>query len=63
MAQAVSRWPLTTRHGFAAGSVHVGFFVDKVALGQIFLQDLRFYPVNIIPPWFSILIQHLGDEQ
>jgi hypothetical protein len=32
------------------GSVHVGFVVDKVALGQIFSPVLRFSPVNFIPP-------------
>jgi hypothetical protein len=31
-------------------SVHVGFVVDKVALGQVFLRVLRFSPVNFIPP-------------
>jgi hypothetical protein len=30
--------------GFAAGSIHVGFVVDKVALGQVFLRVLRFFP-------------------
>jgi len=35
------------RPGFAPGSVHVGFVVDKVALGQVFLRVLRFSPVNI----------------
>jgi hypothetical protein len=38
------------RSGFDSGSVHVGFVVDKVALGQVFLQVLRFFPVNFIPP-------------
>jgi hypothetical protein len=28
----------------------VGFLVDKVALGQVFLRVLRFSPVNFIPP-------------
>jgi hypothetical protein len=28
----------------------MGFLVDKVALGQIFLRVLRFSPVNFIPP-------------
>jgi hypothetical protein len=42
--------------GFAPGSIHVGFVVGKVALGQVFLLVLRFYPVNIIPSLFSILI-------
>jgi hypothetical protein len=45
------------------GSVHVGFVKAKVALGQVFLQVLWFSPVNIIPPWLSVLIYHLGDEQ
>jgi hypothetical protein len=30
------------RPGFDPGSVHVGFVVDKVALGQVFSQVLRF---------------------
>jgi hypothetical protein len=51
------------RSGFMPGSVHVEFVVDKVALGQVFLRVLLFSPVNIVPPWLSTLIYHLGDEQ
>jgi hypothetical protein len=29
--------------GFAAGSVHVGFVVNKVALGQVLLQVLQIH--------------------
>jgi branched-subunit amino acid transport protein len=47
MAQAVNRWPLT-----AETRVHVGFVVDKVALGQVFLRVLPFSPASIIPPLF-----------
>jgi hypothetical protein len=36
--------------GFDPGSVHVGFLVDEVALGQVFPRVLRFSPVNFIPP-------------
>ena len=36
--------------GFDPGSVHVGFVLDKVALGQVFPRVLRFSPVNFIPP-------------
>jgi hypothetical protein len=50
MAQAVSRRPLPRRPGFDPGSVHVGFVVDNVALGQVFPRVLRFCPVNFIPP-------------
>jgi hypothetical protein len=32
------------------GSVHVGFVVDNVALGQVFPRVLRFSPVTFIPP-------------
>jgi hypothetical protein len=31
-------------------SIHVGFVVGKVALGQVFPRVLRFSPVNFIPP-------------
>jgi hypothetical protein len=35
------------RPRFAPGSIHVGFVVDKVALGQVFLQVLQFSPVSL----------------
>jgi branched-subunit amino acid transport protein len=44
-------------------SVHVGFVVNKMALGQIFLQVLQFSPISIIPSGFHIPIYHLGDEE
>jgi hypothetical protein len=50
MAQAVSRRPLTAEARFDFGSVHVGFVVDKVALGQVFPRVLRCSPVSLIPP-------------
>jgi len=30
--------------------IHLTFVVDKVAIGQVVLQVLRFCPVSIIPP-------------
>jgi hypothetical protein len=38
------------RPGFDPRSVHMGFVVDKVALGLVFLPVLQFSPVSIIPP-------------
>jgi hypothetical protein len=35
---------------FDPGSVHVGFVVDKAALGQVSPRVLRFPPVIFIPP-------------
>jgi hypothetical protein len=52
MAQAaVSCWPLTAVAWVRAQINPVGFVVDKVALGQVFLRVLRFSPDNIIVPW------------
>jgi hypothetical protein len=36
-------------------SVHVGFVVNKVALGQVFLPVLSFSPVNVIPAMLHTL--------
>jgi hypothetical protein len=51
MAQAVSRRLLTVAAWVRAQVNPLGFVVDEVALGQVFLRVFRFYPVNIIPPW------------
>jgi hypothetical protein len=40
----------------------MGFVVAKVVLRQV-LSEFFGFPVNIIPPSFSILIYHLGDQQ
>jgi hypothetical protein len=42
------------RHEFAPRSVHMGFMVNNLALGQVFFQVLWISPVNIIPPWLHI---------
>jgi len=34
---------------FDVGLVHVGFVVDKLALGHVFLRVLRVLPARIIP--------------
>jgi hypothetical protein len=38
------------RRGFDAGSVHLSFVVDKVALRQVSPRALRYPPVSFIPP-------------
>jgi len=40
-------------------SVHVGFGVDKVALGEICLQVPWFPPGTVIPPLFCIYISFI----
>jgi hypothetical protein len=44
------------RPRFATRSIHVGFVVDKVALGQVSLRVLRFSHQYTIPPSLSKLI-------
>ena len=44
------------RLGFIPRPVHVGFVVDKVALGQVSLRVCRFFPVSIIPPMLHTLL-------
>jgi hypothetical protein len=46
------------RPGFDPGSVHVGFVVDKVALGQVFPRVLRLSTVNFIPPVLHYTEKH-----
>jgi hypothetical protein len=46
------RTTVKVKVGFDPGSVHVGFVVDKVALGQGFPRVLRFSPVTFISPVF-----------
>jgi hypothetical protein len=53
MDQAVSCGFSLWMLGFALRTIHVGFVVDKVAMGQAFLLVLWFYPVNIIAQWLS----------
>jgi len=42
--------------------VHVGFVVNKVALGQGFLQVLSFSTTSIIPPTLDIYISFLYHQ-
>jgi hypothetical protein len=53
---------LPRRSGFVLRSVNVGCVVDKVALGQVFLQVLQF-PLSVSFHQGSILVYHLRDEQ
>jgi hypothetical protein len=50
MAQAVSHRLLTAEDRVRNRSVHIGFVVDNMTLGQVFLRVLRFYLVSIMPP-------------
>jgi hypothetical protein len=43
-----------------SGSVHVGFVVDRVALGLIFLRVLRVSLVSIIPQWLHTHVSSGG---
>jgi hypothetical protein len=55
VALAVSRWLLTAAPGVRARAEHVGFVVDKVALGQVFSEWFSF-PCQ--PSFHQILHHH-----
>jgi hypothetical protein len=59
MAQVVSCQPLTTE----AWVSPCGICSEQSGTGTGFSVSSSVFPVNIIPPWLSILIYHLGDEQ
>jgi len=59
LAAGLSQW----RAGFAPGSDHVVFLVDKVALGHVFLRVMWISPVSIIPQSLSVLAYHLGRNK
>jgi hypothetical protein len=55
MAQKVSRWSLTAEARFQSQASYVRFVVDKVAMGQVFPEYLRF-PLSVSFYWRSIPI-------
>jgi hypothetical protein len=62
VVQAFSRRPLTTEARVRARVSPCELYGGKSGTGIVFLGVFGLYPVNIIPPLFSILIYHLGDE-
>jgi hypothetical protein len=50
------------RPGFAPSSVHVGFVVDKVAVGHVFHRGLRF-PLYVLSFHQDSLLIYLGEER
>jgi hypothetical protein len=62
MAQAVSRRPLKAETKFAPWSIHMGFLVEEVALGRVFLRVLRI-SLSISFHRCSPNSYQLGDEQ
>jgi len=47
---------LAQRSGSNPGTVHVGFMKDEVAIEQVILAYLRFFPYLIIPPISHIIL-------
>jgi hypothetical protein len=59
-----SELPLIPEAGFNPTAAHVGFAVDKVALGQVFLQGLLLFPpAGIIPPVLHYSFMYLSSTQ
>jgi hypothetical protein len=56
VAQAVSFWLPTAEPGFNPRPIPMGFVVDEVALGQVFLRVLLFLSIIIIPSVLHICL-------
>jgi hypothetical protein len=54
VAQAVCRSPLNTYARVHLQVNHVGFVLDKVALGEVIIRILRSSTVSVILPIFHI---------
>ena len=61
LAEVVSHWLPAVEAGFNPGPVQLGFMLDNLAMGQVFLQILFFFlpPVTIIPFMVYSLMYHL----
>jgi hypothetical protein len=57
MAQAVSHRLLTAEAQVPALVISCGIYGGQSGT-EVFLRVRRFSPVNIIPPWFSMLMYH-----
>ena len=63
IAEVVSHWLPAVEAGFHPGSVQLGFMLDSLAMGQVFLEILCFSPVIIafmlyshVPSALSIIV-------
>jgi len=60
-------WPmarfLAQRPSSDPGTVHVGFMKDEVAIEQVFLTYLRFFPYSLIPPISHIILSTLQRKE
>jgi len=41
---------------FASGSIYVGFVVDEVTQGQVFLRNIQSFLVNIMGGWTKVVV-------
>jgi hypothetical protein len=62
-AQAVSRPPLAAEAWVHARVSPCGMCGGQSGIGTGLSPSSSVFPVNIIPPWLSIVVYHLGDKQ
>jgi hypothetical protein len=63
MAQVVSSRPLTVEGRVCVRVSPCGICAGQSGIRTGFFLSYLVSPVSIIPPWLSILIHHMGDEE
>jgi hypothetical protein len=63
MAQAVSRRPLIAEDWVRVRVILCVIYGGQSGTGTGFSPSSSIPPDNIIPPWLSTLVYHLGDEK
>jgi hypothetical protein len=62
MSLGVSRHPLTMVVGFEPRSVHVGFVVDEVTLGQVFFPSSLVFLPSVSFHWCTIHMSFIFNQ-
>jgi predicted nucleic acid-binding Zn ribbon protein len=59
----VKKKPQSMKEIFHKAKFSISFATASRIAREVWWKNKEFSPASIIPPWFSMLIYHLGNEQ